>query len=48
MKSKQFQKENSMDDDHKSRTALDILVWIVVLCLIVMGVGHYAWHARVR
>jgi hypothetical protein len=31
---------------HENVVAIDILVWLVILCLVIMGVGHYAWYSR--
>jgi len=31
---------------HDNAVAIDILVWLVILCLVIMGVGHYAWYLR--
>ena len=37
-----------MKEPHETRVGLDIIVWIVIFCLMLMAIGHYAWHARIR
>jgi hypothetical protein len=40
------------EDEQKAATynqsfvAIDVVVWVVIVCLIVMGIGHYAWTPR--
>jgi len=31
---------------HENVVAVDILVWLVIISLVIMGVGHYAWYLR--
>jgi len=30
-----------------ANAAVDVLLWICMLCLLMFGIGHYAWHPHV-
>ena len=44
---KRIATEEQAATDSKRNAEIDAFFWILIICLLVFGIGHYAWYPRV-